>query len=1186
MTTKKKFRFLKCFSKNEKVRFPTGWIAKSEITKHVLQDLSSNDNDNTLNGKIIFIKPNIWGEDILKNEYWKADTYHPTLRNKDVRTMNTEIFLIGKVIKETRHYKSKKKSKRKQQLSKTFETVLMCDSNEDQANEFSEKQCLDMLIKNIKLDVGLKLSYPVNETTTMELLKEPKQLVEGNIIDNSNDCKHQGNVENNQDSKENTKKRQLVSKKRKISPKKIAIEPKKQRIAETNGSGMKKIDFMIGQRVAFDFHSEDFQKYVKDWDKKTVKNHIHDLLEDGEHMRGIIDSKVKKQKGQEHADYIICWEYCTKGINSIQVSMQEAVAATHLSKQLEIIENSVEINDYDIADKTIKSNFNSSIHKFITHDVEGKPIESEDELSDDECAKRLYDGNCTYDTSKRSEEDRSFETSGLKWKKDYQLNTAQGIRPPIMTCLKKGTKNSFRSEIESFLAFLPINYWMWHLKVTNFYIETHRNISLTGKNASSHKIRDIHIQELMTFYAILMQMALKPHPGARYTECWSEQNKLWYTTCKQMSRKRFDEIRFAIHWCENKSRDQFRDNQTGKLDTLYKVRPLLTVIQQNLGRFIEPCTNLSLDETCIPIRSKFARQVTFYNPNKPKGKHHLKFYTLCENDQWCALVIKMCHRNQKGEIGAHSGNNANSELNNTNEEETWARELLQDGNDDRSQFSNQVAVVGFKPDLAQKQDVDKVFNNESDDFVEDNEIRDETIKGPNSAKAEMTDSQMVEAMQKTIRTVTDMCGKYNETGRIINMDNLYSSPEVFIALKKKGLYARGTVRLNRKYLPRFIKYLKKDMANLERGSYQFASNIKYNMSMHCWHDQNPVHMLSSCDSTIVDVVQRQSGNKKVTISCPLAVKKYNENMQAVDQFNHLISLFSLGDSHTFTRYYKKIAMVLMDFVLVNAYLHMKIYQEQELIPKPKKKLDRKEFMENLIDSLVNIDWAEMVRDHEEKQSKGKEQNWITDYSDDDNESSLVEEELFKGEIDYNLHQEAMNAKNNNLCRAVTIDKTFDDVILQKLQKSKFYCKVCIFEGRGNNHKNSVFCSNHGVALCQRVNVHPQNQTVFKIGTRKEKHVNTNLIKDWKWLSPGQEKWTCWEKAHRYYIPNGLFKVKDVINTFGIPEKSSSFDMMSEPYILRKEALSGVFYRRGVGTKSKQILISGGKVEIKNDTEVL
>ena len=28
---------------------------------------------------------------------------------------------------------------------------------------------------------------------------------------------------------------------------------------------------------------------------------------------------------------------------------------------------------------------------------------------------------------------------------------------------------------------------------------------------------------------------------------------------------------------------------------------------------------------------------------KTKGKHHLKFYTLCESSHWCALEIKMCH---------------------------------------------------------------------------------------------------------------------------------------------------------------------------------------------------------------------------------------------------------------------------------------------------------------------------------------------------------------------------------------------------------------------------------------------------------------------------------------------------------------------------------------------------------------
>ena len=129
-----------------------------------------------------------------------------------------------------------------------------------------------------------------------------------------------------------------------------------------------------------------------------------------------------------------------------------------------------------------------------------------------------------------------------------------------------------------------------------------------------------------------MKIAMKPHPGSRYTECWSEQNKVWYTTCKKCQEK--DLMKSALPFIGVRTNLEMNSKnvQTGKLDTLYKVRPLLTVIQQNLGRFIKPCTNLSLDETCIAMRSKFARQVTFYNSNKPKGNHHLKFYTLCKND--------------------------------------------------------------------------------------------------------------------------------------------------------------------------------------------------------------------------------------------------------------------------------------------------------------------------------------------------------------------------------------------------------------------------------------------------------------------------------------------------------------------------------------------------------------------------
>ena len=44
--------------------------------------------------------------------------------------MDTKIFLVGKVVKETNIKNENKRAKQKQQSSKTFETVLMCDSNE------------------------------------------------------------------------------------------------------------------------------------------------------------------------------------------------------------------------------------------------------------------------------------------------------------------------------------------------------------------------------------------------------------------------------------------------------------------------------------------------------------------------------------------------------------------------------------------------------------------------------------------------------------------------------------------------------------------------------------------------------------------------------------------------------------------------------------------------------------------------------------------------------------------------------------------------------------------------------------------------------------------------------------------------------------------------------------------------
>ena len=209
----------------------------------------------------------------------------------------------------------------------------------------------------------------------------------------------------------------------------------------------------------------------------------------------------------------------------------------------------------------------------------------------------------------------------------------------------------------------------------------------------------------------------------------------------------------------------------------------------------------------------------------------------------------------------------------------------------------------------------------------------------------------------------------------------------------------------------------------------------------------------------------------------------------------------------------------------------------------------------------------MISDQELSELKGKLGNLVT-YSDNEDESSSIVNEVFQDDMNYDIHRVTMNAKIDNLCRAVTFDKSF---AIEKKQNTKFDCKVCQCEGRRNAHRNSVFCSNHGVVLCQRVNVHPKDEKLFKIGTSKVKYVNKDDINNWEWSSPIQVKWTCWETAHDHYIPNGLFKLKDEksVNVRYI-DNYSSFNILSRPFILQKKAFIETFYKCCVVTKSNNI----------------
>ena len=351
------------------------------------------------------------------------------------------------------------------------------------------------------------------------------------------------------------------------------------------------------------------------------------------------------------------------------------------------------------------------------------------------------------------------------------------------------------------------------------------------------------------------------------------------------------------------------------------------------------------------------------------------------------------------------------------------------------------------------------------------------------------------------------------------------------------------------------------MKNLERGHFRFATNRMFNMSVYAWNDKNPVHVMSTADATTLDIVDRRTKNQVIEVGCPLAVKLYNEGMQGVDQFNKLMSLFSMYKLNTFEKYYKKIAMVLFDFALVNAYQHFRM-DNSNLSPK----YCRVEFMENLQSQLINCDWDKKVCQMQ-YQAKKKDHKKVSDDEDKDQQDLpfLVQA--------LNLNSSAVNSKKQNSVdssqsssvtyRCVPIEIKPKEVNDIKSQRS---CCICAFEGRGRIVKDVNFCTTHCLRLCTRVHENPKHKQHFKVhGT----NYSTDLIKNWDFICDDQTL-NCWEKAHRFYIPNGLFLIPTQNNSPpSIDENADSsrfsttskFNTASVLYLQRKQALLDLSYKR-------------------------
>ncbi|GBP93697.1 PiggyBac transposable element-derived protein 4 [Eumeta japonica] len=127
--------------------------------------------------------------------------------------------------------------------------------------------------------------------------------------------------------------------------------------------------------------------------------------------------------------------------------------------------------------------------------------------------------------------------------------------------------------------------------------------------------------------------------------------------------------------------------------------------------------------------------------------------------------------------------------------------------------------------------------------------------------------------------ILQLTRKVEGLGCEIYMDNFFNSPLLQYKLVDQNTKACGTVRTNRKHLPKSAPIDR----SMKRGDIYTASF--HGISYVKWMDNKAVHLLTNFLSPIeIDTVKRRKAGSadKIDVRCPRIVSHYNKNMGGVD----------------------------------------------------------------------------------------------------------------------------------------------------------------------------------------------------------------------------------------------------------------------------------------------------------------
>ncbi|KAL0879316.1 hypothetical protein ABMA27_003095 [Loxostege sticticalis] len=163
---------------------------------------------------------------------------------------------------------------------------------------------------------------------------------------------------------------------------------------------------------------------------------------------------------------------------------------------------------------------------------------------------------------------------------------------------------------------------------------------------------------------------------------------------------------------------------------------------------------------------------------------------------------------------------------------------------------------------------------------------------------------------KTTQVVLGLLKDLERRGHCVTMDNFYNCPSLARYLKSLGFDCMGTLRLNRKQVPRDVNRIPK---NVEKGT--IMARQCGDVFVIAWKDAKLVTMISTyhTDETYI-------GSKagKVLVE-PVCVKDYNNTMGGVDLKDQKLSMYLLERKRG-VKWYIKMFKRLLNVSIHNAFI--------------------------------------------------------------------------------------------------------------------------------------------------------------------------------------------------------------------------------------------------------------------------